>query len=131
VSAYYVTTGNHALYQARPYFPLAATELKQQKLGGCGYTEAAPIGESQTHVNLDELDFSDPPHTSGTGNPSGGRYTAIGVELFDSLYEASKGGAVENASTATCTLASSRRHFCAAILRVVRSEFQHLLKTTR
>jgi hypothetical protein len=131
VSASFVTTGNHALFQACPFFPLAATELK--KLGlDCGASNPTPTGETQTHVSADEMDFTDPPGViEGTGDPSGGRYKAIGLELFDSFYDAAKGGAVENASTATCTLAPNHRHFCAAILRGERAEFQRTLKETR
>jgi hypothetical protein len=131
VSAYFATTGNHALYQACAYFPLAVTELK--KLGfDCTASNPTPTGETQTRVSADEMDFTDPPGViEGTGDPSGGRYKAIGLELFDSFYDAAKGGAVENASTATCTLSPSHRHFCAAILRGIRAEFQRTLKETR
>lgn len=131
ISASFVTTGNHALFQACPFFPVAVSEMK--KLGfDCGASNPTPTGETQTHVSADEMDFSDPPGViEGTGDPSGGRYKAIGIELFDSFYDAKAGGAVENASTATCTLAPNHRHFCAAILRGVRAEFQRTLKETR
>ena len=130
VSAYYATTGNHALDQACPYFPLAASEHKQLAYP-CDGVDPMPQGEQQTRVGPDELDFVDPSGVAGTGNPSGGRYKAIGIELFDSFYDAKAGGAVENASTATCTLSPRHRHYCAAILRAVRAEFQHTLKLTR
>ena len=79
-------------------------------------------------MNADEVDFADPPGIfGGTGNPSGGRNRAIGIELFDVHYDKA-GSAIQNAATATCTLAPARRHYCAAVLGNVRSLFRASLK---
>ena len=90
-----------------------------------------PLHEAQTHASEDELDFTDPPGTDGTGNPSGGRNAAVGFELFDSGYDSKQGGYVENASTATCTFGPARKELCNAVLRNVRVEFQTTLQKTR
>lgn len=129
VSDYFATPGTHALVQACPFFSLAARQLKQTGLGGCATSPDPPIGERRTQVNPDEVDFADPPGIhEATGNPSGGRNSAIGTELFDLHYDKA-GSATQNAATATCTLAPARRHYCAAVLRNVRGQFQASLKT--
>ncbi len=123
VSAYYATPGNHALELACPYFPQAVPLLKQGGLQ-CPYIDSTPYGEAQTHRTPDELDFSDPPAiTSGTGSPSGGKNRAIGLELFDSVYNQAP-----YAATGTCTLAPADRHMCAPILAYVRSRYAAMMK---
>jgi hypothetical protein len=127
VSAYYATPGNHALDQACPYFPQAAA-LHKQLTYPCGYADPTPLGEAQTRRTPDELDFSDPPHITelGTGDPSGGRNRAIGLELFDAVYH--RGSYEPYAATGTCTLAARDRHLCTAILSYVRSRYAAMMK---
>ncbi len=124
ISTYGATPGNHALYQACAFFSSAASRMKQLGLGDCDSSLDPPVGEQRTQMSLGEVDFVDPPGVSGTGNPSGGRNRAIGIELFDERYDNRLKAAIAYAATATCTLAPARRHYCSAILRDVRSGFR-------
>lgn len=123
VSAYYATTGNHALSHACAFFTLAASLYDELGLGSCGSGVDPPVGEQRTQITAGEVRFVDPPHVGGTGNPSGGPNRAVGIELFEVRYDRS-GRALQDAATATCALAPARRHFCAGIFRNVRLRFQ-------
>ena len=94
ISDYFATLGNHALYQACPFFSLNALQLRQAGLGSC--ESSLSLGAQRTQVNLNEVDSSDPPGIfGGTGNSSGGRNRAIGIELFDVRYD-NAGSAIQS-----------------------------------
>lgn len=116
VMAYYATSGPHAAELACPLFPAASSYMPNPGTA-CGPASfPAPSRESRSRVGLDEVRFVDPPGVDGTGVPSGGRNTALGVVLFERKRVASTKTFTDLAATATCTVPKDLRFLCAPIL---------------
>jgi hypothetical protein len=72
-----------------------------------------PAGELVTRPFPRSVVFEDPPGVAGTGEPSGGRYRALGLLIFDAGTAAGGNGHVgPSALKLTCTLADAMAQVC-------------------
>jgi hypothetical protein len=76
-----------------------------------------PAQEGVTGISTVANGFEDPPGVFGDGIPSGGRYAANGVVLYQ------PGSSEPTALLATCTLPSSQRDVCTAVLNHFVSQY--------
>jgi len=96
-----------ALMLACPFFKTA-----EQRWAGVGSScPATPLPETATPFGENAVEFIDPPHVYGTGDPSGGAYPAIGVVTFhpNSWQE-------PQSSIETCVLPPNQQSLCSASL---------------
>ena len=96
-----------ALEQACPFFKTA--EQRWAEVGS--FCPATPLPETATAFGENSVEFIDPPHVYGTGNPSGGAYSAIGVVTFQSNSWREPQSSIE-----TCVLPPSQQSLCSASL---------------
>lgn len=83
---------------------------------GCDAT--SPPGEHVTRPMPRTALFEDPPGTHGTGDPSGGRYRAIGFLIFDDGSAAGSSG-LPSALKVTCTLPEALAPICDEVIEGV------------
>jgi len=96
-----------ALEQACPFFKSA-----EQRWADVGSTcPATPLPETATPFGENAVEFIDPPHVYGTGDPSGGAYPASGVVIFHP-----NGWQEPQSSIETCVLPPSQHSLCSASL---------------
>jgi hypothetical protein len=93
---------------ACPLFPAAARQLP----AGVSCPIKRPRREGTTTVNTRTIDFTDPAHVRGDGNPSGGSDPARGVMVFLASSSSFDGYAFE----ATCTLPAAKAATCRTVL---------------
>jgi serine/threonine protein kinase len=96
-------------YQACPYFSAAAQDL------GSPCTTTPPSTESIVPISATVVSFSDPPDTTGGGNPSGGEYPANAVMTYVTDPPGSDGHYVTS-WLETCTLPYGQQALCTAVL---------------
>jgi Domain of unknown function (DUF4850) len=100
---------------ACPLFIDAATDYLQQFQQRC--PSRRPTSERLTTISPHVVHFTDPPGIKGDGDPSGGKYAAMGVmTYYDDL-------ASEGSWTETCVLPPSDRSTCTAILDNFESKY--------
>jgi hypothetical protein len=80
---------------------------------GCDAT--SPPDERVTRPMPRTVVFEDPPGVHGTGDPSGGRYRAIGFLIFDDGSEAGASG-LPSALKVTCTLPDDLAPICDEVI---------------
>jgi hypothetical protein len=100
---------------ACPLFSSAAATTMQDLGKGCSFTR--PAQEGVTGISTVANGFEDPPGVFGDGIPSGGRYAANGVVLYQ------PGSSEPTALLATCTLPSSQHDVCTAVLNHFVSQY--------
>jgi len=72
-----------------------------------------PAGELVTRPFPRSVVFEDPPGVAGTGEPSGGRYRALGLLIFDAGTPGNATGNLgPSALRLTCTLADAMAQIC-------------------
>ena len=121
VTAYVTSGGYHPMSLACPWFQDAAQLLKRDWHETCQRIDP-PVGERQTRPTTFELWFRDPPHVSGTGDPSGGPNPSSGFVLW---YPFSSNRLRQNAAaTATCELPGEQAATCGDILGEFRGRFR-------
>ncbi len=122
VSGYVSSAGTaHPAQLACPWFPDAYAELRKEGLAQALCEQLSPtLGEQQTRVSYNEIRFTDPPHVSGVGDPSGGRYPSMALILWLPSQDSKDG--IDAAATATCVLPPSEA-LCPVILGDFRSRF--------
>jgi hypothetical protein len=94
------------LSQACPLFPAAAKALRSYLGHGC---PARPAAETVTTLSSGIVSFEDPAGVHGDAMPSGGQYPANAVMTYHP-------GAPDGSWLETCTLPSSDRAECTAVL---------------
>jgi hypothetical protein len=99
-------TGN-ALSQACSLF-VAAQKIWAVNGQKCYPTR--PASETVLRLNQNSVEFVDPPHLHGNGNPSGGAYPASGVVTF-------YGGQEPVSQMETCVLPPNQQSLCSVTLR--------------
>jgi hypothetical protein len=72
-----------------------------------------PAGERFTRINHTTANFIDPPGVAGIGEPSGGRYTALGQIRYSPPPIPSMG---DDAAEITCTLPASDASLCQTVI---------------
>lgn len=96
-----------ALEQACPFFKTA-----EQRWAEVGSTcPATPLPETATPFGENAVEFIDPPHVYGTGNPSGGAYRASGVVIYQLV-----GGQEPESWIETCVLPPNQQSLCSVSL---------------
>jgi hypothetical protein len=94
-----------ALEQACPFFKTAA-----RRWAAIGSScPATPLLETATPLGKHSVEFVDPPHVHGTGDPSGGAYFASGVVTYRPSGEPQSG-------METCVLPPNQQSLCSASL---------------
>jgi hypothetical protein len=96
-----------ALEQACPFFKTA--EQRWAEVGSS--CPATPLPETATPFGKNAVEFIDPPHVYGTGEPSGGAYPASGVVIYQLV-----GGQEPESWIETCVLPPNQRSLCSASL---------------
>ncbi len=80
---------------------------------GLSCPTTSPAGELVRRPLPSSAVFEDPPGVAGTGDPSGGRYRALGLMVFDPGTEAGGSGAdLPSALKITCTLPDTMAQIC-------------------
>ena len=75
--------------------------------------DTIPAGERITRPMPQSAVFEDPPGVAGTGDPSGGRYRALGFLVFDPGTDAGGSGLMApSAIKVTCTLPDAMAQIC-------------------
>ncbi len=84
---------------------------------GLSCPTTTPAGELVTRPMPSSAVFEDPPGVAGTGEPSGGRYRALGLMVFDPGTGAGGSGAdFPSALKVTCTLPDAMAQVCDEIV---------------
>lgn len=96
-----------ALDEACPFFKTA--EQRWAEVGSS--CPATPLPETATPFGDNAVEFIDPPHVYGTGDPSGGAYPASGVVTFHPNAWQEPQSSIE-----TCVLPPSQQSLCSASL---------------
>jgi hypothetical protein len=108
VTSDFAATYGVAASLACPLFAAA----KHQLPTGVGCITHRPRGERTRKSDPHTVEFTDPPHLRGDGNPSGGSDPAHGVMAFVPASNTGDGYAF----VATCTLPAARHARCTTIL---------------
>ena len=95
-----------------------AWKLFDQAGSACPTT--SPPGELITRPMPRSAIFEDPPGVAGTGDPSGGRYRALGLLVFDPGTAGGSGTDMPSALKITCTLPDAMAQVCDEIVEGVR-----------
>ncbi len=104
VTAYFGSPGTGEVGGvACPFFP----NVKDRPNPTC----PVPASERVVRLGVHTVAFEDPPHVTGTGQPSGGPMPANGVVVYNDSNPR-----VRNAAQETCTLPESKHEICTAIL---------------